>query len=255
MAVDEAILESVASGNSLPTLRLYAWDPPCLSLGLAQPAGDVDMEVLRLCGWEIVRRPTGGRAILHADELTYSIMAQPSDPLVRGSLMESYHRIANALLFALEQLALTPRADRSYNLPAGTDPRAPVCFERPSNFEIMVNGKKIIGSAQSRRMNGILQHGSLPLFGDIARITDVLRYPDEPARAEGRQRLTDHATTVHAVLGQMVSWQEAASAFAAAFTQVAGLDLQTQELSPAEIARAKELVTRKYSHPTWTMRY
>src|SRR5512133_1650859 len=84
MAVDEAILEFAARGEVLPTLRLYAWEPACLSLGYAQPASDVDLEALRSHGWEMVRRPTGGRAILHTDELTYSVSGPQNEPRLTG---------------------------------------------------------------------------------------------------------------------------------------------------------------------------
>jgi len=96
MAVDEALLESAGRGESLPTLRLYAWAPPCLSLGQAQPFADVDMARLRARGWQAVRRLTGGRAILHTDELTYSVTAPPDEPRVAGTVLESYNRLAQA---------------------------------------------------------------------------------------------------------------------------------------------------------------
>jgi lipoate-protein ligase A len=97
MAVDEAILEGVGRGRSLPTLRLYAWDPACLSLGYAQPFGDVDIPGLRARGWEVIRRPTGGRAVLHIEELTYSVIAPLSEPRVAGTVLESYHRLAQEI--------------------------------------------------------------------------------------------------------------------------------------------------------------
>src|SRR3989337_4154135 len=84
MALDESILEQIGRGASLPTLRLYAWDPACLSLGHAQPFADVDMTRLKERGWEVVRRATGGRAILHTDELTYSVIAPNDEPRVRS---------------------------------------------------------------------------------------------------------------------------------------------------------------------------
>src|SRR5512133_3127465 len=96
MAVDEAILEAVGRRQALPTLRLYAWAPPCLSLGFAQPVRDVDQAALTRNGWELVRRPTGGRAILHTDELTYAVSAPPDEPRVAGSVLESYCRLAGA---------------------------------------------------------------------------------------------------------------------------------------------------------------
>jgi lipoate-protein ligase A len=93
MAVDEAILESVAVGTSPATLRLYDWSPACLSLGYAQDAEDVDLERLRARGWDLVRRPTGGRAILHADEITYAVIGPASDPRFAGGILDSYRRL------------------------------------------------------------------------------------------------------------------------------------------------------------------
>jgi lipoate-protein ligase A len=254
MAVDEAVLEAAAAGYSPPTLRLYAWEPACISLGLAQSCRDVDAEALRRHGWDMVRRPTGGRAILHTDELTYAVIAASSEALMRGGVLESYNRIAQALLRALEQLALPARAESSYSLPAGADRKGPVCFEVPSNYEITVAGKKLIGSAQARRKGGVLQHGALPLHGEMGRITAVLRYVDEEAQAEGRRRLLEHATNVQTALNRMVTWEEAANAFAAAFADTCGLELQPGELTPAELARADELVRLKYANPSWTLR-
>src|SRR5512144_1550384 len=106
MAADEAILEHIGRGESLPTLRLYAWDPACLSLGQAQPIADVDSARLQARGWEVVRRLTGGRAILHTDELTYSVIGSAAEPVLAGSVLESYNRLAQALLFAVKDLGL-----------------------------------------------------------------------------------------------------------------------------------------------------
>ena len=104
MAVDEAILENIGRGASLPTLRLYAWTPACLSLGHAQPFSDVDAVRLKQRGWDVVRRATGGRAILHTDELTYSVIAPLKEPRVEGGVLESYNRLAQALLTAVKNL-------------------------------------------------------------------------------------------------------------------------------------------------------
>src|SRR5512137_950 len=110
MAVDEALLEETAAGRSLPTLRLYAWEPPTLSLGFAQPAADADRGALRRLGWGLVRRPTGGRAILHTDELTYSIIGPPEDERLAGSVLESYRCLSSALLQALHLLEIPAEA-------------------------------------------------------------------------------------------------------------------------------------------------
>ena len=252
MAVDEAILEHTGRGDVLPTLRLYAWDPPCLSLGHAQPFMDVDTERLQNHGWEVVRRVTGGRAILHTDELTYSVTAPADEPRVAGSLLESYNRLAGALLAAVHDLGLPVemKQDRVENNGIPN----PVCFEVPSTYEITVNGKKLIGSAQARRRDGVLQHGSLPLTGNLTRICQALVFPDEAARENAMQRLLARATTVESVLGREVDWDTAAQAFVRAFEARLGLKLETGELSASELTRAQELVTEKYAHPSWMER-
>jgi lipoyl(octanoyl) transferase len=251
MAVDEAILAAIGHNTSLPTLRLYAWDPPCLSLGYAQPIDDVDLPRLQQRGWEVVRRPTGGRAVLHTDELTYSVIAPLKDPRVAGTLLESYNRLAQVLVHALDLLVLPVEIQEHATSPAARNTN-PVCFEVPSTYEITVGGKKLVGSAQARRKEGVLQHGSLPLAGDLTRILQVLVFPDETARTRAAERLLDRATTVESALGRPVGWQEAAGAFRTAFGSVFDLDIQPGELSSEERSRAEELVASKYSHPEWT---
>jgi len=253
MAVDEAIFEAVIDHRVPPTLRLYAWDPPCLSLGLAQPCRDVDLDALQKNGWDLVRRPTGGRAILHTDELTYSVAAPLDEPRISGGVLESYQRLSQALLSALHRLGLPAQSEKEYPLSPGSQPNGAVCFEVPSKYEIVVSGRKLIGSAQARRMNGVLQHGSLPLFGDLTRITRVLAYPDDAAREQAAQRLLDHATTLE-LLGYHISWQDAAVAFYQAFEETLSLNLVLSDLTQEERQRAAGLVEQKYCNPDWTNR-
>lgn len=252
MALDESILEHIGRGESIPTLRLYAWNPPCLSLGHAQPFSDVDVARLNQRGWEAVRRATGGRAILHTDELTYSVIAPLNDPRVEGSVLESYNRLAQVLLLAVKELEL-PVEMKEEKAIANSNPN-PVCFEVPSTYEITVNGKKLIGSAQARKREGVLQHGSLPLIGDLTRICQALVFENESAREEASKRLLVRATTVESALGREVSWETAAQAFIHAFEAQLGLDLKRGELSESESRRADELVEEKYDHPSWTER-
>jgi len=252
MAVDEAILEHAGQDASLPTLRLYAWDPPCLSLGHAQPFTDVDMVRLQAHGWEVVRRVTGGRAILHTDELTYSVTGSSDEPRLAGSILESYNRLAGALLAAVQDLSLPVEMKEGKADVSGQS--NPVCFEVPSTYEITVEGKKLIGSAQARRKDGVLQHGSLPLTGDLTRICQALVFPDEVARENAMQRLLARATTVESVLGREVAWETAAQAFVRAFESQLDLKLEAGELSKSELGRAEELVREKYAHPSWTER-
>jgi lipoate-protein ligase A len=254
MAVDEAILEHAQAGRgaSLPTLRLYAWEPACLSLGHAQPFADVDSARLTERGWEVVRRATGGRAILHTDELTYSVIGSAEEPVLAGGVLESYDRLAQAMLLAVKNLGL-PVEMKEGKVNDNTIPN-PVCFEVPSTYEITVNGKKLVGSAQARKKEGVLQHGSLPLTGDLTRICQALVFENEAVRENAAQRLLARATTVESALGRAVTWDAAAQSFIHAFETQLGLCFERGELSESETRRTEELVREKYGHPSWTER-
>ncbi|MBL8099666.1 MAG: lipoate--protein ligase family protein [Anaerolineales bacterium] len=251
MAVDEAILEQIYRGESKPTLRLYSWNPPCLSLGHAQPFKDVDVERLKSNGWEVVRRLTGGRAILHTDELTYSVTGSEHEEILSGGVLESYNRLSKALLYAVQSLSLPVKVQEEKHTTASQNLN-PVCFEVPSSYEITVNGKKLIGSAQARKKEGVLQHGSLPLTGDLTRICDALVFENESAQQEAKDRLLARATTVETVLGVEISWETAAQALVKGFEAVLGIQFEDAELSQSEIQRANELVQEKYAHSSWT---
>jgi lipoate-protein ligase A len=251
MAVDETLLESVGQNLSLPCLRLYTWRPPCLSIGYAQPCSDIDQERLSRLGWDWVRRPTGGRAILHTDELTYSVIAPNSEPRVSGSVLESYQRLSKALLEALNNL----------NIPAIANPmspdsqvKAPVCFEVPSNYEIVVHGKKLMGSAQARRKQGVLQHGTLPLWGDLTRITQVLTYSNDKQRQEAAGRLLSHATTAEEILKDKLDLPFVIQAFINGFQSALNINLVKMDLTNQEKFEAKRWVRDKYTHPSWLER-
>jgi lipoate-protein ligase A len=251
MATDEILLEQVGLGKSLPILRLYAWNPPCLSLGYAQPVKDVDRQRLAGLGWDLVRRPTGGRAILHTDELTYAVIGPLNEARLEGSLLESYHRLSAALLASLQSLSLPARASpESPGRPAA----GPVCFEVPSNYEITAGGKKLIGSAQARRKEGVLQHGSLPLYGDLGRILQVLVFPDEDSRNQAALRLHQRGATVEEALGYPPTWEQASQAFITGFSRELNLELVEQDLTDDEQTRIQALIESKYANPSWTER-
>lgn len=254
MAVDEAMMEAAGVGAVPPTLRLYDWQPPCLSLGHAQPLADANQEALQVNGWGLVRRPTGGRAILHIDELTYSVAGPQSDPHLTGGVLESYRILAQALLLALDLLGIHAQAleKPAADPPTKSAPVNPVCFEVPSNYEITVGGKKLIGSAQARRKNGVLQHGSLPLYGDLRRIVQGLSFSDNETQRAAASRLLDRATTAEQILGSPITWEATAQAFVQAFQSALNLDLRPGELTAQEMAHASQLVEEKYAHPSWT---
>jgi lipoate-protein ligase A len=249
MAVDEAILESVAVGTSPATLRLYDWSPACLSLGYAQDAEDVDLERLRARGWDLVRRPTGGRAILHADEITYAVIGPASDPRFAGGILDSYRRLSAALADALTRLGVQGLTTASSVRRADRD-ADPICFENPGPYEITVAGRKLIGSAQVRRRSAVLQHGSLPLGGDLGRICQVLRYEDEGAREHSAHLLHARAATLSEVLARPVGWHEAALGLQEGFHHALGLEWDEADLSREERDRASQL-RAQYSDPQW----
>ncbi len=240
MALDQAVLHQVSRGESPLTLRLYAWDPACLSLGHAQPSAVVDPEAVRARGWDVVRRPTGGRALLHADEITYAVIAPERDPAVAGGVLSAYQNLRRGLVAGVRRLGVEPDAE-SDGKEVESDRANPVCFEAPSAYEITVGRKKLVGSAQLRRRGAVLQHGALPLYGDLARVVRALRYPSEAARRAAAGRLLARATTLEAALGRRVTWDEAASALAEGFASGLGWALSLGSPTPQELAEAGRL--------------
>ncbi len=253
MAVDEAILEEVVSRNVPPTLRLYSWHPYCLSIGHAQSISEVNTDFLIENGWGVVRRPTGGRAILHADELTYSINAPIDDPHIREGVIESYQHLSHCLLRALELIGIktdsNPKVEEKKHLL-----KNPVCFQYPSDYEITFQGKKLIGSAQARKINGLLQHGTIPLFGDISRIISTLNFKNDEEKLKATSSLLARATTLQAVMGHMISWEELASAILHVFEITLNIHFKSSSLSLNELNRAKTLQKEKYANKAWTFR-
>jgi lipoate-protein ligase A len=186
--------------------------------------------------------------------MTYSVIGPQREPRLQGSILESYQRLSRALLAALHLLGLPAQAHTLPPENQNGDVKGPVCFEVPSNYEVTVHGKKLIGSAQARKREGVLQHGTLPLWGDLTRITQALCFKDENEREEAAFRLKARASTVEEVLGYRVSWDEVAQAFVSAFEEELALHLTSASLSQTELVRAGELVSAKYGNQEWTER-
>ncbi len=252
MAVDEAILAEVSSGSQLPTLRLYAWSPFCLSLGYGQHASDADLGRLHQSRFDVVRRPTGGKAILHGAEMTYSLSLPISDELAQGDVVESYRRISLALLAALSYLQLMPQSEPAAK---GNSGLGPICFEVPSHYEITVEGRKLIGSAQVRRKQGILQHGTLPIEADVAAICDVLRYASDDERTLAKQHVHERALNLHEATGNSeIQWSHVADAYVQGFAETFDVDFIEGHLSNDEQRNALSLIESTYGDPGWTHR-
>jgi lipoate-protein ligase A len=239
MALDEAIMEAVATGEAPPTLRFYQWAPPCLSLGKRQPLDGVDLATCRADGVDVVRRATGGWAILHTDELTYSVALRPDDPRVSGAILDTYRTLSRGLIAGLRLLeadaAMNPvTSGRAQNTSAA-------CFEVPSAYEITVGGRKLMGSAQTRPAGKVLQHGSLPLYGDIARVARYLTFTSEQEREALQTHLRERATTLSDALGRITSFAEVAQAMARGFAEALNVELAPGEPSTREKAMARTL--------------
>ncbi|NIS83164.1 MAG: octanoyltransferase [Anaerolineales bacterium] len=253
MALDDAVLQAVSTGASPPTLRLYAWDPPCLSIGYAQPIGDVDLQKLEALGWDLVRRPTGGRAILHTDELTYAVISPEHHPDLSGGVLRSYQKLSAGFAAALKGLGLEVTIQPDIKLPE--DQRTdPVCFQVPSAYEITAEDKKLIGSAQVRRRGGVLQHGTIPLRGDIARICQVLNYETQTDREEAQQRVREQAATITDLLGRPVDWIDVAQAIKEGFERSLGWTLVEGGLTDHELQTCDSLTTTRYRSQDWNLR-
>ena len=213
------------------------------------------MAAIDAAGYELVRRPTGGRAILHTDEVTYSVVAPADEPRVRGGVMDAYLRLSNALVAGLRYVGLGDVSKAAGNVRAGKDVSA-ACFEVPSAYEITAGGRKLMGSAQSRRAGYVLQHGSLPLRGEITRLIDVLVL--KPAAAAALQaELGQRACTLAQALGvtdddPAVDFTHVQSALARGFAEALDLELKPGQPTPAEVRRAGLLIREQFANSAWT---
>jgi len=240
MAVDEALAASVAGGGA-PVLRVYRWEPACLSLGRNQPArGRYDLDSLAAAGIDVVRRPTGGRAVLHRRELTYSVAAPVA---LLGPPRPAYAAINRALVAGLRRLGA------AVSLQPATGARAPLpslapCFADPVEGEVVAGGRKLVGSAQRLLGSVILQHGSLPLHDDQSRVAGLLLEPD---------RSVDEAppATLAEVLGREPAWDELTAALAAGWAESLGAVLSPSALTADEAAAAR-VGAAWYAGPAWT---
>jgi lipoate-protein ligase A len=173
MALDEAIAISVRDGKSPPILRIYGWESPSVSLGSFQNIADIDFNYCLENNIAVVRRPTGGRGILHSDELTYSFCARNKGEF-SGGLLETYRLLGSAFRSAMEEaglkVSIKPERESGRNLI-----RSPLCFKSTSFGEISFNGKKLIGSAQKRWNDGFLQQGSIPYSIDHEKINLIFK--------------------------------------------------------------------------------
>ena len=239
MAVDHALLEQVQR-DGVPVLRLYTWQPACLSFGRNQPAaGLYDEGIAAGLGVDIVRRPTGGMAVLHDRELTYAFVAPFS---YFGGPRDSYCMINKALVAGLKRLGIA--AELSGGARRGAFGSVHPCFAEPAAGEVVVADRKLVGSAQRCDQRTLLQHGSILLEDGQDDVARIARVPFD---------LANRATSIRTVLGEPVPARLVARMIKAGFEEVCGISLAPCDPSAGSVARAQEL-EQFYRSSEWTWR-
>jgi lipoate-protein ligase A len=239
MALDEALMDRARQTGEW-VLRVYSWNAPTISLGRNQSArGRYDLDRVRELGLDVVRRPTGGRAILHDREITYSVTAPVRDA---GDLRESYDRINRLLLSALHSLGVAAMVATPATRSAA--PSMTPCFSEPAEGELTVDGRKLAGSAQWRSDDALLQHGSILLADDQMLLATLAL--DGPEDIPAPATLTD-------ALGAAPGIPELAAALADAVRELEDANARDLVVEDDLRARASALVVR-YVDDAWTWR-
>lgn len=246
MAIDEAVLLHHLRGEAPPTLRVFRWSQPSISLGRFQHVErEIRTDVCAQQDIALVRRPTGGRAVYHRDEFTYSFVSSKAYDIPSG-IVASYAYLAQGLIAALQQL------DVPAELSAGRVSKQPsaACFASSTQADLTSGGFKLIGSAQVWKDDALLQQGSLPLDDRAAEFYTLLHFPNEAARAEALAHYREQTTPLH-TLAPHVTWDDVAKALLSGFSRALGVDFRIGQLTPAEWDLARQLVDEKYSKLDW----
>ena len=243
MAVDAALVESIRSGRSGPVLRFYRWTPPCVTLGKFQPSeGNVNSEQCARLGIDVAKRPTGGRAILHDHEVTFSTLIPEADlPAAGSSIMDSYRVLGAALVEGLCRLglpaALVDRQAQTRSADPGmmTASGNPACFAAKARCDIMIDHRKIIGCAQLRKHGVILQQNSLPLSVNYPLWDEVF------FRSDWQSVASSGAVDLWTAAKRQIPYDEVVQALCYGFQSALHLELALDQLTGAEAAYAQDL--------------
>ena len=250
MALDEALLLGRLANAAPPTLRFFAWRPPTISLGYGQPLDHrIDGAAASALGIGLVRRPTGGSAILHEGpdlELTYSVVACAGDFDGAADLLETYRWIGAALAAGIRRLGAP--VEMVPVQPSDPTAMPTFCFARTGSYELEIAGLKVVGSAQRRQGAGFLQHGSVMLGAAPERLRRVFPGTSGPTERDPLAGMT----TLEAVLGRRPGFDETMTALAEGFREVHALELSPGGLAVPEMERAETLVREKYGTERWT---
>ncbi|MBV9257059.1 MAG: lipoate--protein ligase family protein [Ktedonobacteraceae bacterium] len=246
MALDEAILLHHIRGEVPPTLRVFRWSQPSISLGRFQSIErEIESERCQQQGVALVRRPTGGRAVYHRDEFTYSIVIGKREGVPAG-VVAAYAYLAQGLLAALKALGVQAELsdERVSKHPSAA------CFASSTQADLTSGGFKLVGSAQVWKDESLLQQGSLPLENRSAEFFELLRYPDAAARAEALALYCEKTTPLH-TFAPDASWDDVARAFKNGFSLALHKTFVPGEISTSEWKLAHRLVEEKYSKLIW----
>lgn len=248
MAMDETLMNWHSRGDIPPVLRFYNWAPAGISVGFFQKVqGVINIENAIKHGIPLVRRQTGGKAVLHDEELTYSILVSEAHPAMPKSIKEAYLILSRGLLEGYRNIGI----QAEFAMPKSKSiSKSAVCFEEPSWYELTLEGKKAAGSAQTRKNGVILQHGSVPLKMDEELLFDLFVYPDERTKERARNAFRKRAIAINDVLENPVNMEKVKAAFKAGFEK--GLDIQLEMFEPPKKLMNEVLeLERKYASEEW----
>ncbi len=258
MAVDEALLDWHSKGEIPPVVRFYGWEPAALSIGYFQKAEkEVNFEALNKYDLGFVRRPTGGRGVLHEHELTYSVIVNEDHPEMPTGVTEAYRVISEGVLQGFKALGLNaefaiPRTEEEKA--SLKNPRSSVCFDAPSWYELVVEGRKVAGSAQTRQKGVILQHGSILLDIDEEKLFSLFHYPSERVKERMKQAFRSKAVAINALRNQRVTLDEARIAFKKGFEQGLNIVLEPLKLTESQNKQIAALQKERYENDEWNFR-
>ncbi len=258
MALDEALLEWHSEGKIKPTIRFYGWDPATLSIGYFQKVEkEINLDAVKKYQLGFVRRPTGGRGVLHEDELTYSVIVSEDHSMMPKGVTESYRVISEGVLEGFKQLGL----DAYFAVPKTKEeqetlkrPRSAVCFDAPSWYELVVEGRKVAGSAQTRQKKVILQHGSIILDIDENKLFDLFKFPNERVRERLLKGFAQKAVAINELSEKAITIEDAELAFKKGFEIGLNVNLKSYTLSNEEIAYVQEIAKKRYANDEWNFR-
>lgn len=259
MALDEALLTWHSENRIPPVIRFYEWSPATLSIGYFQKVyKDIDLESVKKLGLGFVRRPTGGRAVLHEAELTYSIIVTEQHPKMPATVTEAYRILSEGLLLGFQQLGL----QANFSIPDTEEkqqdlkkPKSAVCFDAPSWYELVVEGKKVAGSAQTRQKGVILQHGSILLELDEEKLLSVFKFQSDDQKEKMKQKLPEKAVAINQLMKHPVTIKNCVDAFKKGFEEALDIELVPYNLTEEQIQFVRKIELKKYANDEWNFKY